>query len=181
MLPFVSALMIPILLFTTFSMGANIYYPPKIGDDQIKEIVWIGDTLEVSSSDYCDEGSTIELPFNITGVPQWFNFTLSWQDEASSRPLGVNKADSFRMNLVSPLGRVPDGGSTESYTGTISISVQAPEDVTGWTGDWTLEITCTDAGDIRSRGPLGVIVLVPDNGNDYALAGTVTYLAEKSE
>jgi hypothetical protein len=161
-------------------MGSNIYYPPEDTDD-VDIINWIEDPIQIDSSDYCDEGSTVSVPFNVTGIPRWFNFTLTWQDEPSSRPFGVNKADAFRIRLLSPEGIVPDGGAEESYTGTISISVNAPEDVTGWVGDWTLEIACTDAGDVRSRGPLGAIVLTQDNGNDYALSGTVIHLVEMQE
>ncbi len=172
------ALFIPIILISTFAMGSDIYYPPP-PVEPVVTVTWAEETMQVDSSDYCQEGSTMSVPFNVTGIPQWFNFTLSWQDEQSSRILGVNQPDSFRLTLVSPNNRVLDGASEESFTGSASISVQAPEGAEDLSGDWAVEITCTDAGDIRSRGPFGAITLDPDDGNEWALSGSVTYLSEK--
>jgi MFS family permease len=171
------ALIIPVVLIATFSMGTDVYAPP-IDEEEIVVVEYEGLSIPIDAGDYVNEGDTVTIPFNVTGIPQWFNFTITWTDEPSSRPMGTNTADAFRIVLTSPLGIAPDGGSAESYDSPVSISLQAPDDPTGWTGDWTLEVTCTDAGDVRSRGPLGR-TLYTDDGNDYALTGEVTTLVEK--
>lgn len=174
----VPMLLIPIILVSTFMLGTNEYFaPPSQTDDVI--VVYEENLIQIGSNGYLQEGASEIIAVEVPGTPMWFNLSLSWEDEPAGGLFRENLADSFRIVLTSPDGIVYDGCNAESYTGSLTISFNTPpEDRPTLSGEWTVTVTCVEAGDIKSRGPFGLITFEEDNGNDWALTGSITTLVE---
>jgi len=175
----VPALIIPVVIFITYSMGTNIYYPPENEIEDV-DISFDENVATISANGYSSEGSGEPIPFNITDRLSYFNVTLTWQDEAVSGVFRENQADNFRIVLTAPSGRIYDGCSEESFTGRAEITFKATLESSEERGDWTLDVICVEAGDIKSRGPFGLWTFEPDDGNEWSISGTYTTLVERS-
>ncbi len=167
----VPLILVPIILFATFSVGTTTFYPPDAKGVGETLIVFTETTITTSVSDHTGEGAETEVPILTQGTLTWINVTFSWQDESAPR-LQRNLPDSFQIALVSPNGTTVSDGPSES--GSLSISHQVDEIDREGGAEWTLQVSCTNAGDIV--GPGGFLVRSQDNGNDWDASIKVSYL-----
>jgi hypothetical protein len=120
-------------------------------------------------------------------------FTLTWTDEPDSAR-HTNQPDAFKIEVTTPDGRTSDGSGTNAQgsAGTIEVvmarnitkEVQENKDLKKktqdptWTGDWMINVTCTNAGDQTPRFGPGIFTTQADTGNAWTLAVTYTYKAK---
>jgi multidrug efflux pump subunit AcrB len=136
------------------------------------------------------EASPVTVAVDTLNVFQ-ATFELTWTDEPDSAR-HTNQPDSFEIEITAPDGRTSkeSGTNVQGASGTIEVIMsrnitkevqenkaikKKTQDPT-WTGDWTINVTCTSAGDqTRNFVPVGPFSSQVDNGNAWELAVTWTY------
>ncbi|HHD15443.1 MAG TPA: MFS transporter [Euryarchaeota archaeon] len=168
----VPVLLIPVILILTFMMGTNVFYGPEPPAPP-HEIIWVENSEQTGITGTTLEGDTTDVMVPTSGILTWVNVTLTWQDE--NVRIGLkNHPDSFEISLVSPNGTVVSKGPDDA--GTLTINHEVGEiDIEGG-AEWTVEVSCVDAGDIY--GFFNRLVRAQDTGNDWSLTVSVTYLEQ---
>jgi MFS family permease len=175
----VPALLIPIILFATFSFGTDTFVE---GEDSVStnyEIVWAGNSIIYQDNPNIDENSEWELPFETPEMPTWINVSLSWTDEAVRIGL-QNEPDDFEMVLIDPDGTEVQSTGPGSFGLSFNYQIELERDEDGDpvevnnTGTWSLIVRCTNAGDIT--GPLGIFTRQTDQGNAVDVNVRVEFL-----
>ena len=120
-------------------------------------------------------------------------FEFTWTDEPDSSR-HTNQPDTFQIEVTSPDGRTSQGSGSNVQGSSGSIEVIFERNITKevqenkaikkktqdptWTGDWTLNVTCTNAGDqTPSFGP-GIFRTQADTGNAWDLGVSWTFKAK---
>jgi hypothetical protein len=141
----------------------------------------------VCSSDLA--GSPLTMSVEDLNVYQ-ATFDLTWTDEPDSSR-HTNQPDTFQIEVTTPDGRTSQGSGSNVHGSPGTIEVLFERNITKevqdnkglkkktqdptWTGDWIINVTCTNAGDqTPSVGP-GFFRTQADTGNAWTLAVTWTY------
>lgn len=111
-------------------------------------------------------------------------FILTWTDEADTAR-HTNLPDSFKMVITAPDTRTKEGTGSNAQGGEGSVEVSFDRDISKealenkdlkkkteevtWTGEWGINITCTDAGDQEAMFSFFGFRDQPDNGNAWDL------------
>ena len=131
------------------------------------------------------------------GTPQWLAIgdanvfsmvvELTWTDEADAAR-HTNQPDTFQLEVTAPDGRTSQGSAANVHGAPGSVVVTLERNITKevqenkalkkktadptWTGKWTFNVTCTDAGDqTPSIGPDPIHLRdIVDSGNAWQLA-----------
>ncbi len=164
---------IPIILFATFSIGQSTFFPPEEIDGTADEIIYVENSTQIGSTGTTNERSSESIILETQGTLTWINITFNWQDEPAPR-LQTNAPDEFEIELRSPNGTVMTDGPGSGGSLRINYEVNETEKIGG--ADWTLVVTCNNAGDFI--GPFGVIVRSNDPGNDWSATIKISYLEE---
>ncbi|MGA1872924.1 MAG: MFS transporter [Thermoplasmatota archaeon] len=172
--------LIPIVLFATFSYGSNIYSPD---DDETKyDIIWEGNSISYQASEFVEEGSDYRFQFEVPMMSTWINGSLDWSDTVPRIPL-QNEPDSFSISLLDPEGQEmeSDGPSENGLSFNHQLTYQRDEggniiEVNN-TGNWTVVVRCNVAGDIT--GFFGIVTRAEDDGNEVDLGVRVEYIEKK--
>jgi MFS family permease len=174
-------IVIPIVLFATFSYGSNVYSPDE--EESTFDMIWEGNSISYQASERVNEGQDeFRFSFEVPMMSTWINGTLEWTDEAVRIPL-QNNPDSFRVSLIDPEGQevTSDGPSENSLGFNHRITYETDEEgrliEVNNTGVWEAVISCDDAGDIT--GFFGVIVRQQDTGNLVDLGIRVEFLQKR--
>jgi hypothetical protein len=170
----VPLMIIPIILFATFSVGTTTFYPPEDGDGTTVKVIFTENSTQIGLADYTNEGSSTSTTLETQGILTWINVTFSWNDNEPAPRLQTNLPDEFEIELQSPNGTVESAGPSESGALRINYQVNETESIGG--SDWNLVVSCVNAGDIV--GPLGFVVRSQDAGNDWTATVRISYLEE---
>jgi len=179
-----SLVMVPIVLMAGFSVGAAAYYRDETtGSAEGVSLVQI--TVTETFSGTTQEGSTTDTTIMFPeGKPLKITATISWSDdEAAGGPLAQNEPDTFHVTITCPMDDAVEGAQSDSGSASATYNTNfTAEDEKANAGDedgnvkphgpWTITVSCDEAGDIHTGGPLGVITW-PDSGNAWTLE--VTY------
>jgi hypothetical protein len=126
-----------------------------------------GTTLENS-----EDEETLTLAYEkLTSI----SLTLTWTDEDPSgfgQRAKTNEPDSFGLGIESPSGAIVEN-SGESSSGSITLTVDIPEDAQEESGDWVITISCFTCGDVY--GPGGIMTIEQDDRNDWSLNVKINY------
>lgn len=140
-----------------------------------------------SHSAYTSEGETTSVDHQFEGRVNTTTFTLSWNDDDTTEPVGYqNQPDSFRLTVVTPWGdeyseEASNGGNGQ---GSLSIDIElgmteeelAEDEIDDFeAGNWEITVECTEAG--NSENPIGGVAFV-DDGNEWDLDVEYTYYKE---
>jgi MFS family permease len=170
-------LLIPIMLFSTFSLGTFIYIGPEEDIEVIPPTDWTKYNVVVGSFEengYLNENSEEELIFNIT-EPNVISvtFTLTWQDEGDVDNRHTNDPDYFSLGVQGPIG--PETFTSPSPTGVATLT----KNFDPWRSDpyyngsyeYVVRIIAGEAGDHEPLvfDPLNFRT-TPDDGNNWDLS-----------
>jgi MFS family permease len=183
----ICAILIPIVLITTFIMPTYSFRDPFAEEDEEKPVplVWASfSDLEVSQT---PENSQSEIIINVNETRLvWFNCTLAWRDEPSQYSLGTNEPDEFKITLIAPSGETVDESSFTSNSpgGLGRIEINSPKldyteegFVDNYVGDWTILVEAGDCGDDYARPNLfGFVRSTADTGNLWELLYVYTFM-----
>ncbi len=175
--PFLVAILIPISIVAGFMMGTDTYYPPEEeGSSEEPTVVWEYLSQTYSLSDRTNEGQESSVPIRVAGESvNYINVSLTWTDE-SVRPGLRNMPDSFEIELLPPNSSTPVDSAGPISSGNLQISYHPSEEGPSETGEWTVVVRCTDAGDIT--GLVGILVRQSDTGNEWSLSAKAEYLSK---
>jgi MFS family permease len=182
----ICAILIPVVLFSTFTMGSLTFYPPE---EEIEEEppFNVEDYIIIDGSSFTFDGTlqegattseTITIELNEGEFLKSITFELTWEDEGDEGLFGQweNQPDEFSMtasqgaNSDTTTGLNPQGGMG-SITITFELDHDSAESING-TGKWIAEITLVNCGGFD-------IPLYTDNSNSYDLAvNTEVYAPE---
>ena len=195
----VALILIPALTYFVFNWEANDKADDILGKGDINRIIFGltngGPANFANTADFVEMRGTISTsseitersnePFRIIAneskVIKKLSIRVTWEDE-TGRPTRLrtyqNQPDTFSVTLV-----YPDGNSThigENDDGTITGDVPFNEtemmrlyDL----GDFSLVVSCVEAGDWEPRLYLGILPAIPDTGNVVDIQIEETYLA----
>jgi len=179
----ICAILIPIVLFSTFTMGTLTFYPPEEEVEEeppfnVEDYILIeGSPLEFDGPLAENSEDTIAIPIDEENINS-ITFTLTWTDESAGTGF-VNDPDEFSLQVESPDGRSSsDGPRTNPQGGegqlTVKISFSPDKDpYLEGTGNYNVTLICGNCGDQHSAGPIGIIPGPEDTGNTWDL--TVEY------
>jgi hypothetical protein len=121
--------------------------------------------------------------------------TITWTDEPNSAR-HTNQPDTFKIQVTSPDGRTTEGSAANAQGAAGTIQVVLSRDISKevqenkvlkkktqdptWTGDWNINVTCTNAGDQTSNfgpSPIGLRTQA-DTGNSWKMSVEWTFKAE---
>ncbi len=175
-------LLIPVILIATFSLGSDTFIGIDGEGESTMDITYTETTITISTTDYTSAGETSEVLIPTDeGILKYINVSFEWQDEnVQFQRLQDNEADSFQISLLPPNATaVSDAGPSQNGNngqGSLSLTYEVDEELTAGGEEWTLNVDCTQAGNIVGR--FGVRNIANDNGNDWSAVITVTYLQE---
>ena len=111
-------------------------------------------------------------------------FELSWTDEPDTSR-HTNQPDTFQIEVTSPDGRTSQGSGSNTLGSPGSIVVTMERNITKevqenkalkkktadptWTGDWSINISCTNAGEQTPRIDILGLREQADTGNEWEL------------
>ncbi|MEE9151734.1 MAG: hypothetical protein V3U20_07895, partial [Thermoplasmata archaeon] len=180
----VCAILIPIVLFSTYSMGTMEFHDPFAEDEDVPPPFDVDDyditsgapeefpgtlaegetttktvTIRIGDGEYLEEGEILK---SIT-------FELTWEDEGDEGIFNQweNQPDEFRLT-ASQGGNYTDtdsGQNPQGGMGSISITFEFDHDSTesiNGTGEWLVEITLVSCGGFANP-------LYTDDSNSYEL------------
>ena len=146
-------------------------------------------TGNITKELYVKEGESQKITINISekGLSE-ITFALTWKDE---KPEGIgsrlseNEPDTFTIAVSSPFGenKSVNGTNDANGNGAISVTFRITQDKPlgdNGTGEWLVEVTCNNAGDIYGRF-LGIVLIDTDDGNSCTLSVTYTYQSVAEE
>jgi MFS family permease len=183
-------LIIPIILFATFSMGTYNYIgPPEEEEEKPVPLVWA--SIQDTNSGASDENSYSDVIINITEdkMVVWFNCTLTWRDEGSSYPLGTNEPDDLKVAIIAPNDEIvkessltsnPQGGEGQITINSPELDIDQDDFKEKYVGDWIIRVEAGDCGDDYARPNLfGIVRSTSDTGNNWDLNYEFTFLTPK--
>lgn len=174
----VPLVLIPIILIATFSIGTTTFYPPVVDGEESTSTYWSQNETLISISGDTNEGNTDDVSITTEGVLEWINVSFSWSDDESVGARFTNTPDQFTVQLVNATGEVVEESTSSS--GSISLSHEFMEDDPDNVGgeDWSLQVTCDNAGDHEPiLNIIGARERV-DNGNEWESRINVVYKKE---
>jgi MFS family permease len=181
----ICAALIPVVLFSTFSMGTLEFQDPFEEDEDDRKLtdwsqyeIMTGDQVTLSGA-LQENSETVEtIPVDENNVLS-ITFILTWTDEPDQQygpRTYVNEPDSFTLEVQAPDGSEsrdtamnPQGG-----TGEIFITMEYDPDIDPYlngTGTYNVTIQLGECGDFFSNGPIGFT----DTENDWELAVEYEY------
>ncbi len=182
----ICAILIPIVLFSTFTMGTLTFYPPE--EEEEEPPFSLDDYIIIAGSSFgfdgtLQEGSstseTVTTELNEGELLKSITFKLTWEDEGDQGPgqIWENQPDEFSMT-ASQGGNFTDTDSGENPQGgegsliiTFEFDHESAESIIG-TGEWLVEITLVSCGGfINPR--------FTDNSNSYDLVVTTEVYTPK--
>ncbi|UCE75416.1 MAG: MFS transporter [Methanomassiliicoccales archaeon] len=187
----VCAILIPIVLFSTFSMGTLTFYPPEEEEEElpafnVEDYNIIDGTSFGFSGTLSEGGSASETITIYIGEGEYLEegeflksirFELSWEDEPDQNvgPFGLisleNQPDEFLMSVAEGENFTKEDTGTNPHGGegrieiTFNFDHDTIESING-TGEWEVEVTLDYCGDFED--PTGLYTEV-DNSNSYNL------------
>jgi MFS family permease len=176
---FIPLLIIPIILFTSFSFGTFNYIGPEEDEEEVGPIFEWGE-ISTTESGYTSENNQADVQFEIPEENyrlSWINCTLTWQDESSSFFRGTNRPDEFKLTLINPNGDTISESSMStsesvSLTTAIDLEENLQEDLMG---TWIIVVEAGNCGDDFA---IGGFRSSSDDGNDWSLEYSYTFLQE---
>ncbi len=173
--PIISLILIPIILFASFSMGTFNYIgpPPKDGEvppPKYHEVVVIG-----TETGYSQENGFSDVTFNI---PEdqfrllWVNCTLFWIDEISQYFQGTNEPDEFRVSIITPNEETvaeSTFSTAQPVSASVSLNYTDENFKDNYLGDWTIRVEAGTCGDDSAFIPILGLRVTEDPGNDWSL------------
>jgi MFS family permease len=172
----VPVLIIPIILIATFSIGQTTFYPPEEYGEETTTVILEEMEIISSVSGGTNEGSTDEVLFETNGTIQYVNISFSWNDEGPFRPGWTNEPDQFKIELANSTGEILE--ETSSSSGSLEIRYETGDEEILGGDDWSLLVTCENAGDQTPIiNPLGLRER-NDLGNEWDVTIRVVYLGE---
>jgi MFS family permease len=175
----VVCLFIPITIGSAFFGGTFTYY----AEEEEVTFIFEENVIEVTESGYTNENNQADVQFDIPEENYqltWINCSLTWQDEGSSFFRGTNEPDEFKVALINPNGDTVDESSM-STSGSVSLNTaidmeeNLQEDLVG---TWIIVIEAGNCGDDFA---IGGFRSSSDNGNDWLLEYSYTFLLEKKK
>ncbi|UCG69898.1 MAG: MFS transporter [Thermoplasmata archaeon] len=183
----ICAILIPIVLFTTFSMGTLTFYPPEEEVEEIPPfnvedyIVIDGPTFDFGGT--LQEGESDSETIAITlgegeilaegELLKSISFELTWEDEPDQGTFITWENDPDEFSITASYGEnitdTKSGQNPHGDQGSISITFELSHDTaksTNGVGAWDVEVT------LESCGGFGNHPLYTDNSNDYDLVVT---------
>lgn len=119
--------------------------------------------------------------------------TITWTDEPNTAR-HTNQPDTFQIQVTSPDGRTSQGSASNAQGAPGTIQVVLARDISKevqdnkalkkktmdptWTGDWNINVTCTNAGDQTPNYGPGIFRTQADTGNAWKLGVNWTFKAE---
>lgn len=192
---FACMLLIPVILISTFSMGALTFYGPEEDEEEIPPFIAENYNIIPGISDdfggNLNEGGTTPETFNAemeeNNFMQSITFELRWQDEEDIKRVGVspltweNQPDEFSLTVTQGenFTKTDRGSNTHGSEGSITITFDFEHDnieSTNGTGEWLIEITLVNCGDFTNP-PLPTTY--PDSSNSFDLSITTEIYTPK--
>lgn len=187
---FVGMIIISIMLAAVFNHEANA--TPVIDEEELLQITqsiatggssgeWREAIGTGTASGYTDEQDSTDEVVNIDQETLTeVSCTLRWNDESSQYFQGTNEPDEFKVYIIAPNDEIM-AESPISTSGSVSATATLPdyeetEDFAVYQGDWIFRIEAGDCGDDTAFIPLGGIRTTPDEGNDWDLEYTYTFM-----
>jgi len=179
--PFIAAALIPIILFGSYAMGTDVFYPPeKKGEKEewvfdpndYNTIAGFSDKITGTLQEGGKDTSVIPIQLEQGQYLQSITFKLTWRDEADPNAALENQPDEFSLSVSDEFIEYVESGRTmnsHGSEGSITIGFNFghdTEDSLNGTGDWEVELTLESCG--NSEGPLGIWIQT-DNSNSYTL------------
>lgn len=190
----VALLLIPVVIAAGYMGGTNTFYREEETEGAIQLADWTqydivqGEAISLSGS--LNEGQesleSIEIDAeNIISA----TFILTWTDEPDATGPGAyqNQPDSFDIEVESPdpeKGGNSGGANPQGGEGMILVIIEFDPDVDPYlngTGEYTVTITCTNAGNQEPQFSIIGIRDQEDSGNDWGLAVEYEYYQEETE
>ena len=197
--PFVAAIMIPVVLIGTFSLGSDTFYDPQDEDAEIQEMepfdveefdVANGPTLQESGE--LDENSEAVFQFSYTpengeSKLKSLSITLTWTDEDDITRLFTtfeNQGDTFGLEATyaadpSLNATMNISESSEMVTnshgsqGTVTLDIEIDHSIMrsdNGTGVWDIVVILGNCGDLEASRP--ALTYYEDTSNSFQLALT---------
>lgn len=187
-------ILIPIVLFSTFTMGTLTFHPPGEEEEEIPPFnVEDYNVIEGPSSEFdgtLQEGNTATETITIKiGEGEFLEegellksitFELTWEDEGDEGIIITweNEPDEFSMTASSGenLTETKSGQNPHGDQGRISITFELSHDTaesTNGVGDWLVEVT------LENCGGFGNNPLYTDDSNSYDLVVTTEIYTPK--
>ncbi len=184
-------ILIPIILFATFSLGTKTFY----GIDEDEEVIivdWsefqassVGLEQEGTLTENGEEQISILIPEkNIISVA----FKLSWSDEPDSSPLHENEPDQFTLSVEPANGTEDSKGpiaNTVGSAGTINLEFdffeEQKQEYLNGTGIFEVTVQLGTCGDHQFWRTSAADRNEPDTFNDWKLEISYTYYEKPEE
>ncbi|MEM3341898.1 MAG: MFS transporter, partial [Thermoplasmata archaeon] len=195
--PIIAWTLIPIVIIAGFSLGTTKFQRTaaspveNTGLEGLVNLTWKG---AIVSSEMVEETNSIDIEWEMNSSYEYayqIVFTLSWKDEDDMYPPGLgvlrrctNQPDTFVLQITAPNGKnqtSPAISNTHGSPGNISLKFNFTDEELRSKpalGNWSITITCTEAGD--QYFPLAPLVYV-DSGNEVNLDVEVEYKGKQPE
>jgi MFS family permease len=187
----ICAVLIPVVLVSTYSMGTLEFRDPFADDEDggPKLTDWTtwetGEGGPITSSGLLQENSeTVEAvsvgESNVISI----TFILTWTDEPDQvygPRVYTNQPDTFSLQVQSPDGeesRRVSGANPEGASGELEVTMEFMPDIDPYmngTGTYNVTIELGDCGDFFSNGPIGFT----DTENSWELSVEYEYYFEE--
>ncbi|UCG70478.1 MAG: MFS transporter [Thermoplasmata archaeon] len=186
----VCIILIPIVLFSTFSMGTLTFYPPE-EEEEVPEIDWTedydlitGDPITLSGELNEEDSIIVSREIEEENINS-ITFTLTWEDEPNDDSRHENQPDGFTIEVDSPDGEShgPESGANpQGGQGSITITIPYTpykDPFLNGTGLYNITITCDYCGDQVLWRPSAGAQDNPDNSNRWELNIEYEYYQKK--
>jgi hypothetical protein len=179
----IAALMIPIVLFASYSGGTNTWYEDD--DDEAKggkgksTPEFYNYTDEIQGR--LDEGEEQEYQINSGGYDVYAVFNLTWVDEDPPTQFHTNEGDRFRLEVTDPEDWEQNDVVTNSpgEEGQIQLIFNLTDhyndDLYDVEGNWTVVVTLEETGQNNWFGIGSDPFTGSDDGNSYTLTVEMKY------
>lgn len=186
----VGMIIISIMLAAVFNHEANA--TPVIDEEELKLITqsiatgkssgeWRETVGSGTGSGYTNEQDSTDEIININQETLIeVSCTLRWTDEPSQFFQGTNEPDEFMVSIIAPNDETL-AESSFSTSGSVSATASLPnyeetEDFEDYLGEWTFRVEAGECGDDTAFIALGGIRTTPDDGNDWDLEYSYTFM-----
>jgi MFS family permease len=186
----ICAILIPIVLVSTYSMGTMEFHDP-FAEEEVPEIDWAEDYDLISSDPIAVSGESNEGEVTIESREineaniKSITFTLTWEDESNIDARYNNEPDEFTLEVESPDGEKhgPESGANpQGGQGSISITITFDPYIDPFlngTGLYNITITCDYCGDQLLWRPSIGLQDEADDSNTWELAIEYEYYQKK--
>lgn len=194
------AILIPIVLITTFGMPRYNFYDPYEDEEEVVPLFDptrfdIVDDISIDFGDTLPEGGSfsdaITIEMENGEFLQSITFELTWQDEPDSsepRALYENQPDQFRLDVVygNNASDTDSASNSQGGTGTIRFTFDFSQghdlinSING-TGDWTFDVTLVTCGNQEPQVNLFGAREIEDDSNNFNLLITTTKYVSQNQ